>query len=67
MSLFAQHSDLPPSLQHWFDAKGWQLHDHQAAMINHRLQGQSCLLVAPTGTGKTLAGFLPSLIALDRT
>jgi len=67
MTLFAQHLDLPPSLEDWFEAKGWQLHDHQAAMISHGLQGQSCLLVAPTGTGKTLAGFLPSLIELDRT
>ena len=66
MTLFNQHSELPPSLERWFDAKGWQLHDHQVAMIEHGLAGQSCLLVAPTGTGKTLAGFLPSLIALDQ-
>ena len=57
---------MPPSLKQWFDQKGWHLHDHQLEMIDHGLAGRSTLLVAPTGTGKTLAGFLPSLIDLDQ-
>lgn len=62
--LFSDDVNLPMSLRQWFDAKQWQLHDHQVEMINVAKQGKSCLLVAPTGTGKTLAGFLPSLIDL---
>ena len=33
-------------------------------MIKHYEQRKSCLLIAPTGAGKTLAGLLPSLIDL---
>ena len=36
---------------------------HQLALVKRRAR-QSVLLVAPTGGGKTLAGFLPSLIDL---
>ncbi len=65
MPLFDWTSPLPPSLKQWFDDKDWHLHDHQIEMIQHGHEGRSTLLVAPTGTGKTLAGFLPSLIDLD--
>lgn len=52
--------DLPLPLSRWFADKGWTLHPHQLAML---AQGpaKSTLLIAPTGGGKTLAGFLPSL------
>ena len=66
MSLFDQTVALPESLGRWFSSKGWQLHDHQIQMIDYGRKSQSCLLVAPTGGGKTLAGFLPSLIDLDQ-
>ncbi|MEL6217713.1 MAG: ligase-associated DNA damage response DEXH box helicase [Pseudomonadota bacterium] len=46
----------------WLAARGWTLHDHQRALLESK--AQSALLVAPTGTGKTLAGFLPSLVDL---
>jgi len=57
---------LPPALSDWFAAQGWQLHPHQQAMLA-RAEAASTLLIAPTGGGKTLAGFLPSLaeIAAD--
>src|ERR1700750_582644 len=55
---------LPPRFAHWFAAKGWTPRDHQLALVEKAGQGESVLLVAPTGGGKTLAGFLPSLIDL---
>ena len=62
--LFASHDVLPPAFQQWFDQRGWQVHSHQIEMIKTAAAGRSSLLVAPTGTGKTLAGFLPSLVDL---
>jgi len=55
---------LPPRFQDWFAAKGWSPRPHQLALIETAQRGESVLLVAPTGGGKTLAGFLPSLIDL---
>ena len=55
---------LPSSLAQWFASRRWTLHPHQRAMIEAAQAGQSVLLTAPTGGGKTLAGFLPSLIEL---
>jgi ATP-dependent helicase Lhr and Lhr-like helicase len=55
---------LPPAFQHWFTKRGWTARPHQLALIHAARERQSTLLVAPTGAGKTLAGFLPSLIAL---
>jgi ATP-dependent Lhr-like helicase len=57
-------SDLPPSLFEWFAARGWQPRRHQLAMLDAAHAGKSALLVAPTGAGKTLAGFMPSLVEL---
>ncbi|WP_199259517.1 ligase-associated DNA damage response DEXH box helicase [Paracoccus binzhouensis] len=54
---------LPPAFQDWFARRGWQPHPHQLALL--AAQGDS-LLIAPTGGGKTLAGFLPSLVELAR-
>lgn len=54
---------LPRPLADWIAARGWALHPHQAAMLA-RAGEPALLLVAPTGGGKTLAGFLPSLAEL---
>ena len=54
---------LPPKLADWFTAQNWTLHPHQLDMLA-RADAASTLLVAPTGGGKTLAGFLPSLSEL---
>ncbi|SNX68814.1 ATP-dependent Lhr-like helicase [Cereibacter ovatus] len=56
-------SRLPPPLADWIAARGWRLHPHQQAMLD-RADEPSLLLVAPTGCGKTLAGFLPTLAEL---
>ena len=55
---------LPPRFQQWFAARGWTVRPHQLALVEAASRNESVLLVAPTGGGKTLAGFLPSLIAL---
>ncbi len=52
---------LPPELAGWLAARGWRLRRHQAEMLAVAEQGRHALLVADTGAGKTLAGFLPSL------
>ena len=56
---------LPPRFQDWFDGRGWRLRDHQRAVLEAAQAETSALLVAPTGGGKTLAGFLPSLVELS--
>jgi ATP-dependent helicase Lhr and Lhr-like helicase len=55
---------LPPLFARWFAARGWAPRAHQLDLIAQARAGRSTLLIAPTGAGKTLAGFLPSLIEL---
>lgn len=55
---------LPPHIAKWFAARGWSAHKHQLEMLAAARRGDHCLLVAPTGGGKTLAGFLPTLVDL---
>lgn len=52
---------LPPEIAAWFDARGWRVRRHQSEMLAAADVGQHALLVADTGAGKTLAGFLPTL------
>jgi ATP-dependent Lhr-like helicase len=56
---------LPPRFEAWFAARGWAPRQHQLEMIAKARAGRDALLIAPTGGGKTLAGFLPSLIELS--
>ena len=58
-------SHLPSKFREWFEARGWSPRAHQLAVLNHAMAGQSALLISPTGGGKTLAGFLPSLVELS--
>ncbi|MBS90062.1 MAG: ligase-associated DNA damage response DEXH box helicase [Sphingobium sp.] len=55
---------LPPVLEQWFAARDWTPRVHQRAMLAAARRGDHALLVAPTGAGKTLAGFLPTLADL---
>ncbi len=59
------HNKLPAALADWFTARNWSPHPHQLAMLDAAAAGHSALLIAPTGGGKTLAGFLPSLVELS--
>lgn len=56
---------LPDVIDGWFRARGWQPRPHQLALSATVQAGHDALLIAPTGGGKTLAGFLPSLTALQ--
>ena len=55
---------LPAPFAAWFAGRGWQPRPHQLALVDAARERRSALLIAPTGAGKTLAGFLPSLIDL---
>jgi ATP-dependent helicase Lhr and Lhr-like helicase len=57
-------TDLPDILSRWFDARGWTPRTHQLAMLAEARAGRHALLVAATGAGKTLSGFLPTLADL---
>ncbi|TVP99396.1 MAG: DEAD/DEAH box helicase, partial [Roseinatronobacter sp.] len=53
-------SELPAPLARWFAAQNWAPHPHQLQMLHAT---GNALLIAPTGGGKTLAGFLATLSA----
>ncbi|MWD27689.1 ligase-associated DNA damage response DEXH box helicase [Aquicoccus sp. SCR17] len=54
---------LPEPFAAWFAGRGWTIHPHQQEMLERADDG-ALLLIAPTGGGKTLAGFLPTLAEL---
>lgn len=60
-----QIATLPPKFDAWFKSRGWRARPHQLECLAAAEAGRSHLLIAPTGGGKTLSGFLPSLIELD--
>ncbi len=57
-------SPLPSIITNWFDVRGWAPRRHQLEMLEAAANGRHALLVAATGAGKTLAGFLPTLTEL---
>ncbi|MEA3027344.1 MAG: ATP-dependent helicase Lhr and Lhr-like helicase, partial [Alphaproteobacteria bacterium] len=58
-------TDLPEPFARWFASRGWEPREHQLELLAKARDGRSVLLIAPTGAGKTLAGFLPSLVELS--
>jgi ATP-dependent helicase Lhr and Lhr-like helicase len=56
---------LPDRFQKWFASRGWSPREHQLALLAKARDDSSALLIAPTGAGKTLAGFLPTLVELS--
>ena len=61
----SQDFQLPGTFRRWFAGRGWHPRPHQLALTETALRGDSALLIAPTGGGKTLAGFLASLVELS--
>lgn len=59
-----QSPALPEIFGQWFAQQSWQLRPYQRKMLRAFAARQSTLLIAPTGAGKTLSGFLPSLVDL---
>ncbi|HKS64690.1 MAG TPA: DEAD/DEAH box helicase, partial [Xanthobacteraceae bacterium] len=57
--------ELPDVFTRWFASRGWMPRAHQLELLRVARAGRSALLIAPTGAGKTLAGFLPSLVELS--
>jgi ATP-dependent Lhr-like helicase len=55
---------LPENFSRWFSSRGWTPRAHQLELLSRARDGRSVLLIAPTGGGKTLAGFLPTLVEL---
>ena len=58
---------LPEVFSRWFAGRGWAPRAHQLELLAKAREGRSVLLIAPTGGGKTLAGFLPTLVDLHET
>lgn len=54
---------LPNPITSWFTNRNWTIHPHQQMMLD-RADDPATLLIAPTGGGKTMAGFLPTLAEL---
>ena len=48
-------------ITNWLKKKGWYLFQHQIDLLEKSKKGFDVVLNSPTGTGKTLAGFLPSI------
>ena len=53
---------IPARIAEWFARRGWQVRRHQAEVLAQVRAGAHVLLTADTGAGKTLAGFLPTLV-----
>jgi ATP-dependent Lhr-like helicase len=62
---FDEPALLPDRFQKWFAGRGWSPRAHQLALLEKARDNRSALLIAPTGAGKTLAGFLPTLVELS--
>jgi ATP-dependent Lhr-like helicase len=60
-----QTTPLPEIFARWFAGRGWTPRAHQLQLLAKAQSARSVLLIAPTGGGKTLAGFLPSLVELS--
>src|SRR2546427_3027955 len=55
-----------PTIQRWFNQRFGQPTDAQRLGWPHIHSGHHTLIAAPTGTGKTIAGYLSAIDALMR-
>ena len=46
----------------WIKNKGWSYYDYQLKVLEAVYKKEDALVVSPTGSGKTVAGFLPTII-----
>ncbi|MFZ0236638.1 MAG: ligase-associated DNA damage response DEXH box helicase [Xanthobacteraceae bacterium] len=65
MTIIDRPAVLPEIFTRWFASRGWTPRPHQLELLAKAHAGRSALLIAPPGGGKTLAGFLPSLVELS--
>ena len=65
MTVIERAALLPDVFARWFASRGWAPRAHQLELLARAQAHRSVLLIAPTGGGKTLAGFLPSLVELS--
>src|SRR5271166_1344011 len=65
MTVLDRPTVLPDIFARWFASRSWAPRTHQLELLAKAHAGRSVLLIAPTGGGKTLAGFLPSLVELS--
>src|SRR6476659_277376 len=65
MTVLDRPAVLPDGFVRWFASRGWAPRAHQLDLLAKARTGRSALLIAPTGAGKTLAGFLPTLVELS--
>src|SRR5437763_3387484 len=56
---------LPDRFRRRFAGRGWSRRELQLALLAKARDDLSALLIAPTRAGKTLAGFLPTLVELS--
>jgi len=49
----------------WIRNKGWSYYDYQLKVLEAVYKKEDALVVSPTGSGKTVAGFLPTIIESD--
>lgn len=64
--LSTKRAVIPLLFKQWFASRDWKIRPYQQKMISAFTKQESNLLIAPTGAGKTLSGFMPCLIDIHK-